>query len=65
LSKNSVETVIHYPIPPHKQVAYNSLKSKDLRLTEDLHKSVLSLPMGSHLTNSDVDTVIYLLNEFI
>ena len=47
LFKNKIETLIHYPVPPHKQKAYIELKNQSFPLSEKLHKEVLSLPLSS------------------
>ena len=54
-----VETVVHYPTPPHLQVAYRDLgfARGDFPLTEAIHDEVLSLPMGPHLADADVARV--------
>jgi dTDP-4-amino-4,6-dideoxygalactose transaminase len=64
LAKNGIETVIHYPIPPHKQKAlkhYNHLK---LPITEKIHDEVLSLPISSALTEIEVSKIITVLNKY-
>jgi dTDP-4-amino-4,6-dideoxygalactose transaminase len=55
-----VETLIHYPIPPHLQDAYTELGmgTGTFPLSETIHREVLSLPMGPHLTESQVDEVV-------
>ncbi len=54
-----VGTLIHYPIPPHRQAAYVSLFSEtSFPLAEAMADEVLSLPMGPHLTDVEVETVI-------
>lgn len=63
LEKNSIQTLIHYPIPPHKQEAYKSWNDKSLPLTETIHREALSLPMGSHLNNEQVAEVCDYLNS--
>lgn len=52
-----IQTVIHYPIPPHKQIAYHELADVSLPLTEKLHAEVLSLPMSPALTQHQQDLV--------
>lgn len=64
LENNEVQTVIHYPIPPHKQLAYKELSDLSLPITEKIHSEVLSLPLSSVLTDDEVDTVIRLLNSY-
>jgi len=52
LRKKGIGTMIHYPVPPHKQEAYceMSVCGRSLPVTEVIHDEVLSLPMGPHLT---------------
>ncbi|MEJ5065640.1 DegT/DnrJ/EryC1/StrS family aminotransferase [Erwinia sp. MYb375] len=64
LTDNGVQTLIHYPIPPHKQEAYKELADTYLPVTEKIHSRVLSLPMDPTLTDSDISVVIRAVNEF-
>ncbi|UVO09722.1 DegT/DnrJ/EryC1/StrS family aminotransferase [Pectobacterium polonicum] len=66
LSVKGVQTLIHYPTPPHLQHAYQELGLGEgaLPITESIHKKVLSLPMGPTLSDSEVQTVITALNEY-
>jgi len=50
MEEKGVKTLIHYPTAPHRQSAYKAWIKKSLPLTEEIHKSVLSLPMGSTIT---------------
>jgi dTDP-4-amino-4,6-dideoxygalactose transaminase len=56
---------IHYPIPPYMQIAYNAsaLEKKKHPLAERMANEVLSLPMGPHLTDEDVEVVIQAVSE--
>jgi len=60
LARRQVDTSIHYPIPPHLQDAYRSLGivRGSLPISESIHDEVLSLPIGPHLTATQVDRVI-------
>ncbi len=58
LSECGIQTLIHYPIPPHQQQAYPQWNSMGLPLTERIHQEVLSLPMGPTLSTSDAARVI-------
>lgn len=60
LAESGVDTLIHYPIPPHRQGAYAELGlgPDDLPLASRLADTVLSLPIGPHLTEEGVDAVI-------
>jgi dTDP-4-amino-4,6-dideoxygalactose transaminase len=64
LTKNGIQTLIHYPIPPHKQAAYKEMNGLSLPLTEAIHNEVLSLPMGPTITMDEVSSVIKAINEF-
>ena len=64
LNKNGVQTLIHYPIAPHKQEAYTELRDLYLPISELMHKEVLSLPLSPVMTSRDIDFVISLCNSF-
>ncbi len=64
LKDNGVETLIHYPIPPHKQEAYKEFSDLELPYTELLHDQVLSLPISQVMSVEEVNTVIQLCNSF-
>ena len=64
LKNNNVQTLIHYPIPIHHQDAYVEFKSLNLPLSEKIHKQVLSLPIGVHLTDEDLAYIVKVINEF-
>jgi dTDP-4-amino-4,6-dideoxygalactose transaminase len=64
LRAHGIQTQVHYPVPPHRQPAYPSLRNIHLPLTERLHDEVLSLPMGPTLRDDAVDRVIEACNTF-
>jgi dTDP-4-amino-4,6-dideoxygalactose transaminase len=65
LSQHGVQTLIHYPIPPHAQQAYkNKIEHENLPVTEMIHESVMSLPLDPTMSNNSVDLVIRLINDF-
>ena len=64
LSENSIQTVIHYPIPPHQQKALSNCNHLSFPITEKIHDEVLSLPMSPVLTMVEVDYIIKILNQF-
>lgn len=64
MDAQGIQTLIHYPIPPHKQEAYGSYNNETYPITEAIHKEVISLPMGPHLSSSDVERVINSCNSF-
>lgn len=64
LKDNDVQTLIHYPIPPHKQQAYKEWNDLSFPLTERIHAQVLSLPMGPTQTEEETLQVIKICNDF-
>lgn len=64
LTKHGVQTMIHYPIPPHKQKAYSIWNDKEFPITETLCKELISLPMDPTMNYSDAEYVVELLNSF-
>ena len=64
LRSQGIQTLIHYPIPPHKQKAYKEYNHLSLPLTEKIHDEVLSLPLSPAMAESDIDQVIAGLNSF-
>ena len=64
LEKNEVQTVIHYPIPPHKQKCYEKLNNLKFEITEKIHKEVLSLPISPILAEKDMVRIVDLINKF-
>ena len=64
LQKVGVQTLIHYPIPPHKQRAYKEWNARTYELTERLHREALSLPISPMMTDAQVSAVINAVNSF-
>jgi dTDP-4-amino-4,6-dideoxygalactose transaminase len=64
LAQNDIQTLIHYPIPPHKQEAYSEYNHLNFPLTEQLHNTVLSLPISPVLTDNEVSKIITTINNF-
>ncbi len=64
LDENDIGYLIHYPIAPHHQEALADFKDLDLPITEEIHQSVVSLPMSPVMTDDEVDQVIIALNHF-
>lgn len=64
LKEKGIGTIIHYPIPPHKQDAYKELNSLTFPITEKIHAEELSLPMSPTLSDEQVLYVINSLNEW-
>ncbi|WP_057768214.1 DegT/DnrJ/EryC1/StrS family aminotransferase [Escherichia coli] len=64
LTKHNIQTVIHYPTPPHRQLAYKEFKDLCFPLSEELHREVISIPMDPTLTEEQVSYAINVLNKF-
>ena len=64
LKERGIETLIHYPIPPHKQECLAQWHNLSLPVTERIHATELSLPISSALTNRDVSFIIDSINNF-
>ncbi|WP_158137643.1 DegT/DnrJ/EryC1/StrS family aminotransferase [Vibrio metschnikovii] len=64
LSRHDIQTLIHYPIPPHKQQAYDFMADINLPITEDIHNEVISLPLDSVISNEEIEYIISALNKF-
>ena len=64
LNTNGVQSLIHYPTPPHQQGAYKELQSESLPISETIHDQVLSIPISSVISEDDVETIINLINKF-
>ncbi len=64
LKKHNVQSMIHYPIPPHKQSALKEYKKLPLKLTEKISKEILSLPIYPTLKNQELKFIVKTLNKF-
>ena len=64
LREHGVETIIHYPIPPHQQPCYAAWNSISLPITEQIHQQELSIPLHPLLKEEETTTIILLLNQF-
>jgi dTDP-4-amino-4,6-dideoxygalactose transaminase len=64
LLKNKIETLIHYPIPPHKQRCYFNMNSLSLPITEKIHREELSLPISPVMSEEDTLKIINIINLF-
>ena len=64
LTDNGIQTLIHYPIPPHKQGAYKEMNNVTLPITELIHNEVLSLPISPVMEWDDVKRVVEVINKF-
>lgn len=64
LTAQGIQTLIHYPIPPHRQECYPELHHLNLPLTEQISAQELSLPMSPVLTDAEAEAVVKAVNSF-
>lgn len=64
LANNGIQTVIHYPIAPHKQSAYIEWANESYPVSEEIHNTVLSLPISPVVPYADIDYVIEKINLY-
>lgn len=64
LESSGIHTIIHYPIPPHKQECYREWNTLSFPITESMHNEELSLPMSPVLSTMEIDYVIKTINDW-
>lgn len=64
LADNGIQTLIHYPIPPHKQIAYSEFNNDAYPITERIHNEILSLPISPVMEWEEVEKVVEVLNNY-
>lgn len=64
LSDNGVQTIIHYPTPPHKQGAYAEWKDRSYPVSEKIHREIISLPISPVMTDDEVRTLTDIVNAY-
>lgn len=64
LNENGIQTLIHYPIPPNKQLAYKEYNDLNFKITNKLQNQVLSLPISPIFIEKNLKKICKLLNEF-
>ncbi|MFV8359270.1 DegT/DnrJ/EryC1/StrS family aminotransferase [Flavobacterium sp. LS1P3] len=64
LHQNGIQTVIHYPVPPHNQKALSFLNHLSFPITQKIHDEVLSLPISPVLTMDEVGFIVSILNKY-
>lgn len=62
--KSNINTLIHYPVPPHKQEAYRDWNNMSLPITEKIHNEVLSLPISPVMSTDEVNSVVRTLESY-
>lgn len=64
LFENGVQTLIHYPQPPHKQKCYKDWNEMYFPITEKIHQEELSLPISPVMKEEEISTIVHLLNQY-
>lgn len=64
LTEHNIQTLIHYPIPPHKQEAYKEWNHLSFPITEKIHNEVLSLPISPVMEKNDIKKIIEIINQY-
>ena len=64
LTEKGIQTVIHYPIPPHRQPAYTEWHDLKLPITEKIHDTIISLPISPVMTEDEVSEVVAAVNAW-
>lgn len=64
LNSQQIQTLIHYPIPPHKQECYKKFHTLSLPITEQIHEEILSLPISPVMEKKELEAVIKTLNKW-
>lgn len=64
LSREGIETMIHYPVPPHKQRAYSEWNDRTYPISEQIHQEILSLPISPVMKEEEIRRVVEVLNAY-
>ena len=66
LNQSSIETIVHYPVPPHLQKAYEwmGLSKGSLPIAEKLSEEILSIPIDPYLNTEELEYIVNILNSF-
>ena len=64
LKEHGIQTLIHYPIPPHQQLAYKEWSNCSYPITETIHQEIVSLPISPVLHPEDAITILKVINDW-
>ena len=64
LKNNGIQTIIHYPTPPHKQGAYKEWNNLSYPVTEEIHNTIVSLPISPVMEHDEISRVVEVVNDF-
>ena len=61
---NGIQTLIHYPVPPHKQPAYKEWNDLTYPISEEIHRTIISLPISPIMTAEEMNKVVKVINAY-
>ena len=64
LEENNIQTIIHYPTPPHKQGAYQEWNNLSYPISEEIHRTIISLPISPVMTDDEVERISEVINVY-
>ena len=64
LADNGIQTIIHYPTPPHKQEAYREWNHLSYPISEEIHRTIISIPISPVMIDEEVERVVEVVNEY-
>ena len=64
LKEKGIQTLIHYPIPPHRQECYKEWNERSFPITEKIHEQELSIPMNQMISDAEAKEVVGAINSF-
>ncbi len=64
LTNNGIQTVIHYPVPPHKQLAYKEWNELSFPVSEQIHHQIISLPISPVMKKEEYEKVVEVVNKY-
>ncbi|QYK69596.1 DegT/DnrJ/EryC1/StrS family aminotransferase [Paenibacillus sp. S02] len=64
LRSKEIQTMIHYPIPPHRQQAYSEWSNKSFPISEQIHSEIISIPLSPVMTMDDAKCVVEAINDY-
>ena len=59
-----IQTLIHYPTAPHKQLAYKEWNNLSFPVTEKIHRTIISLPISPVMTDNEIEKAVEVINEW-
>lgn len=64
LKQNDIQTLIHYPTPPHKQEAYKEWNNLSYPISEEIHNTIISIPISPVMTDTEIKRVVEVINAY-